>query len=186
MTTSRAEPAAARRDRHDLVVLGAGPAGLAAAVTAATAGARVALIDAGPRPGGQYWRHRPGDDGASHHGWPTFRRLLHGLTAHADRITYLPGHSVWHVERTADEFPGGFRTHAVTTHAVTTHAVTTHTEATHAVATRAVATPPPRGGSERVVDSRTVVVATRAYDRQLPFLGWTLPGVFTAGARRRC
>lgn len=103
MTISRADPAATQHARCDLAVLGAGPAGLAAAVTAASAGARVALIDAAPRPGGQYWRHRQGDNGASHHGWPVFQRLLRGLTHHADRIEYLPGRSVWHIERTAEE-----------------------------------------------------------------------------------
>jgi thioredoxin reductase len=36
-------------------------------------------------------------------------------------------------------------------------------------------------GASREVLSRTVVVATGAYDRQLPFPGWTLPGVYTAG-----
>ncbi|MFE3598414.1 hypothetical protein, partial [Streptomyces sp. NPDC059142] len=53
MTTSPAEPSAdpsatppAGRVRYDLAVLGAGPAGLAAAVAAAGAGARVALVDA--------------------------------------------------------------------------------------------------------------------------------------------
>lgn len=34
---------------------------------------------------------------------------------------------------------------------------------------------------DRVVLARTVIVATGAYDRQLPFPGWTLPGVFTGG-----
>ena len=38
----------------DLAVIGAGPAGLAAAITAARAGAQVTLIDEYPRPGGQY------------------------------------------------------------------------------------------------------------------------------------
>ncbi len=41
----------------DVVVVGAGPAGLAAAARAAEAGARVLLLDRGPRPGGQIWRH---------------------------------------------------------------------------------------------------------------------------------
>jgi NADPH-dependent 2,4-dienoyl-CoA reductase/sulfur reductase-like enzyme len=41
--------------RADVAVLGAGPAGLAAATTAAQAGARVHLIDAAPAAGGQYW-----------------------------------------------------------------------------------------------------------------------------------
>ena len=41
-----------------MVVVGAGPAGLAAAVHAAEGGASVLLLDAGPRLGGQIWRHR--------------------------------------------------------------------------------------------------------------------------------
>ena len=39
-----------------VLVVGAGPAGLAAAVTAARAGAAVTLVDALPEPGGQIWR----------------------------------------------------------------------------------------------------------------------------------
>ncbi|HET6331421.1 MAG TPA: FAD/NAD(P)-binding oxidoreductase [Holophagaceae bacterium] len=39
-----------------VLVLGAGPAGLAAAIEAAQAGAQVALVDALPEPGGQIWR----------------------------------------------------------------------------------------------------------------------------------
>ena len=56
----------------DVAVIGAGPAGLAAAGSAVAAGARVALVDMAPRPGGQYWRHRDADDGARHHAWPAF------------------------------------------------------------------------------------------------------------------
>jgi D-hydroxyproline dehydrogenase subunit alpha len=40
----------------DIVVVGAGPAGLAAARRAAEADARVAVVDDNPRPGGQIWR----------------------------------------------------------------------------------------------------------------------------------
>jgi NADPH-dependent 2,4-dienoyl-CoA reductase/sulfur reductase-like enzyme len=42
-------------DRVDIVVVGAGPAGIAAAVTAAEGGARVAIVDESPRLGGQIW-----------------------------------------------------------------------------------------------------------------------------------
>jgi NADPH-dependent 2,4-dienoyl-CoA reductase/sulfur reductase-like enzyme len=41
---------------HDVIVVGAGPAGLAAACRAAECGATVALLDDNPRPGGQIWR----------------------------------------------------------------------------------------------------------------------------------
>ena len=43
-------------ERFDVVVVGAGPAGIAAAVRAAEAGARVALVDDNPAAGGQIWR----------------------------------------------------------------------------------------------------------------------------------
>jgi NADPH-dependent 2,4-dienoyl-CoA reductase/sulfur reductase-like enzyme len=42
----------------EVVVVGGGPAGLAAAVHAAEAGARTLLVDGSPRAGGQIWRHR--------------------------------------------------------------------------------------------------------------------------------
>ncbi len=40
----------------DVLVVGAGPAGIAAAVCAAEEGREVALVDENPRPGGQIWR----------------------------------------------------------------------------------------------------------------------------------
>lgn len=88
----------------DLVVLGAGPAGMAAATTAAGQGLAVALVDEQAQPGGQIYRAigdvirlRPadirilGDDYA--HG-----RDLAGVMADAD-ITYLRSHAAWQVER---------------------------------------------------------------------------------------
>lgn len=42
--------------RHDVIVVGAGPGGLAAAWSAASRGARVALLDDNAVPGGQIWR----------------------------------------------------------------------------------------------------------------------------------
>lgn len=44
-------------ERYDVLVIGAGPAGLAAASAAAGSGARVGLIDAQARAGGQVWRY---------------------------------------------------------------------------------------------------------------------------------
>ncbi|QLC73893.1 NAD(P)/FAD-dependent oxidoreductase [Pseudomonas sp. LPB0260] len=40
----------------DLLIIGAGPAGMAAALAAAPSGARIAIIDDNPAPGGQIWR----------------------------------------------------------------------------------------------------------------------------------
>jgi NADPH-dependent 2,4-dienoyl-CoA reductase/sulfur reductase-like enzyme len=47
-------------ERCDVLVVGAGPAGMAAAVAAAPSGASVVVIDDNPAPGGQIWRHGPG------------------------------------------------------------------------------------------------------------------------------
>ena len=43
----------------ELVVVGAGPAGIEAAITASQAGVDVTLIDSSPRPGGQYYKQIP-------------------------------------------------------------------------------------------------------------------------------
>jgi NADPH-dependent 2,4-dienoyl-CoA reductase/sulfur reductase-like enzyme len=42
----------------DVLIVGAGPAGLSAALAASGDGRRVLLLDASPRAGGQIWRHR--------------------------------------------------------------------------------------------------------------------------------
>jgi NADPH-dependent 2,4-dienoyl-CoA reductase/sulfur reductase-like enzyme len=47
---------APKRDAYDVVVIGAGPAGLAAAATAAEAGLSTLLLDENVGPGGQVWR----------------------------------------------------------------------------------------------------------------------------------
>lgn len=134
-------------DRFDVVVVGAGPAGLAAAGSAGAGGARVAVIDSNVRPGGQYWRHRDDDDGRAHAGWPDFQRLR-AAAEHSGRVSFHHGAALWQIETVGDEH---FRLHTVTE------------------------------DGEWVVSGRTVVLAPGAYDRQLPFPGWTLPGVYTAG-----
>jgi NADPH-dependent 2,4-dienoyl-CoA reductase/sulfur reductase-like enzyme len=48
------------KDRCDVLIVGAGPAGMAAAVAAAASGASVVVIDDNPAPGGQIWRDGPG------------------------------------------------------------------------------------------------------------------------------
>ncbi|RKF26469.1 NAD(P)/FAD-dependent oxidoreductase [Micromonospora globbae] len=145
---------------HDVAVVGAGPAGLAAAVEAAASGLAVALVDTAAQPGGQYWRHydethaRPADR-AGHHGWRTFTALRERLDAlrAAGRIRYLPGHQVWLVTRSAD---GEFDLRL------------TATTATASVAARSIV-------------ARALILCPGGHDRQLPVPGWELPGVLTAG-----
>ena len=44
----------------DVLIIGAGPAGMAAALAAAASGARIVIVDDNPAPGGQIWRDGPG------------------------------------------------------------------------------------------------------------------------------
>ncbi len=142
----------------DLAVVGAGPAGLAAAVEVARRGLRVALVDAGERPGGQYHRHpAPGlgarRPGALHHDWREFTRrtaALDGLVR-AGRVVHLAGHHVWTVVPEGT----GWRLHAVAAG--------------------------DDGDTAATVRARAVLLATGSHERQLPFPGWTLPGVVGAG-----
>jgi NADPH-dependent 2,4-dienoyl-CoA reductase/sulfur reductase-like enzyme len=125
---------------EQVVVVGAGPAGLAAATALVSIGARVLLIDGGERPGGQYWRH--GADS----GMPKKHEELR-IIAHPN-VEYLPKTNVW-----AATYLDGIST-------------------LHLLIDRK---------QERKVNSRALILATGAYDRSLPFPGWDLPGVMTAG-----
>jgi D-hydroxyproline dehydrogenase subunit alpha len=89
-------PAAERLDA-DIAVVGAGPAGIAAAVVAAEHGRRVLVLDEGLRPGGQIWRHG-GGEGAPRAPLPA-RRWLARLERSGARVldgtTVVDGEPGW-------------------------------------------------------------------------------------------
>jgi D-hydroxyproline dehydrogenase subunit alpha len=64
----------------DVLVVGAGPAGMAAAVAAGSAGCRVVMLDDNASPGGQIWRGAAATHGSSHPGSARFSHLLRQLT----------------------------------------------------------------------------------------------------------
>jgi len=136
-------------DRVELAVVGAGPAGIAAAVTAAEAGVETVLVDAQPRPGGQYFKPPPDalrGEAASRHSRQAdaaLRRLF------GSSVRVLSDALVW----------GAFPAEDGSGWELTLHGPD--------VPARLVA--------------HTLILATGAYDRPIPFPGWTLPGVMTAG-----
>jgi NADPH-dependent 2,4-dienoyl-CoA reductase/sulfur reductase-like enzyme len=142
-----------------VLVIGAGPAGLAAARAARAAGATVTVLDSADQLGGQFWRHLPESRPAAnermlHHGWDTFRSIRAALVDD-DGCRILTSAQVWAIEL-RDNAPG------------TVHVV--------------IGEPDGAGRDRLVLHPDSIVLATGAHDRTLPFPGWDLPGVFTGGA----
>lgn len=155
---------------YQVAVVGAGPAGLAAAVAAAESGASTVVVDANAQPGGQFWRHRPESTfphpaGEGHHGWRTYTNLRSRFEAIRlqGRISYLPNTQVWMTEK-ADE---GF--------------VLRLTPTSSTPGASDVCSPSGHRGAPDTVRAHRLVACTGGYDRQLPVPGWDLPGVMAAG-----
>lgn len=138
---------AARTIDADVGIVGAGPAGMAAARRLAAAGLRVVVLDEGQRPGGQIFRQLPsGTNGHGQIAEPPSHAHGHALLADFDRagIECRHGASVW------DARPGRLWFE--------------------------------QDGVSWLLRCAKIVLAPGAYDRVVPFPGWTLPGVMTAGA----
>ncbi len=143
----------------DVGIIGAGPAGIAAGIEAATAGCSVALFDGHLEPGGQLIKqihrffgsreHRAGVRGI---------RIAHELWTEAQSLgvqSFL-GWEVFGVQSS----PSGFRLHARLTDDMS-------------VDDQPIS---------KTVTARTLILATGAEEKAINFEGWTLPGVMGAGA----
>lgn len=123
----------------ELAIVGAGPAGLAAAAEAVRRGVSVALLDEHPLPGGQYFRQGPANAAAR-----TGRAAALLSITSDPHVSHLAGAAVWGVPEAG------------------TLAFT-------------------HGGRGDRIRAPAIIVAAGATDRAVPFPGWTLPGVLTAG-----
>ena len=135
------------KTEYQLLVVGAGPAGMAAASTAAEAGLQVALVDEQPRPGGQIYRNLDSGRlaGREFLGGDYLRGLPLLESFRRAQIDYFPGARVWYLDSNREL----------------------------GILLR-----------ERHyrVSADAIVIAAGARERPLPFPGWQLPGVMTAGA----
>ncbi|NTJ45330.1 FAD-dependent oxidoreductase [Agrobacterium larrymoorei] len=136
----------------DLLIVGAGPAGLAAATEAAGRGLSVGVFDENPLVGGQIYRNVSGQSlidrdilGPDYFGGS--RLVAEALSSGA---TFYQGSTVWMIER-----PEGTSCFAVGVQ---------------------------REGIAEIVAAERILIATGALERPFPIKGWTLPGVLTAGA----
>ncbi len=144
----------------DMAVVGAGPAGLCAALEAASAGARVALIDENHQAGGQLPKQiHPFFGSRAHHAGERGFHIGQRLAAEASRfpnLVWMPDTVVYGLfsriwPEANQEFPGWSVGLA-------------------------------SGGRARELRARAVVLATGASEKSAAFPGWTLPGVMGAGA----
>src|SRR5690606_30091713 len=153
-TCAGATPSAAGRVlRAEIAVVGAGPAGIAAASRAAEAGRDVVVLDAAPRPGGQIWRHRRREElPARARAWlERFDRSGARLIAGAQVVDAWTAADAWAAAGSRGAAPEGFRLVAEV------------------------------DGERLEVAADRVILATGARELFLPFPGWTLPNVFGVG-----
>jgi NADPH-dependent 2,4-dienoyl-CoA reductase/sulfur reductase-like enzyme len=143
-----AEPALPEEAREtDVLVVGAGPAGLRAAVAAKRAGAHVLVVDERVNAGGQYFKQPAGSMNVDEPGLDAQYRAGRALLREAQEsgIEILHGTRLW-------GHSGYQELYAVSKTA------------------------------RYILRHHALVLATGAFERGVPFPGWTLPGVMTTGA----
>ncbi|MGF6177305.1 FAD-dependent oxidoreductase [Ensifer sp. 4252] len=151
-TLTNAEQLAAR---YDLVVVGAGPGGLSAAIEASSAGARVLVVDENPGPGGQIYR---------------------AITRNTPEQQPFLGKDYWKGSSITAAFVGAAVDYAPSTTVWDLEPADGTGSCDDVVVGLTI------GGTARRIRARAVILATGAMERPMPVAGWTLPGVMTAGA----
>lgn len=163
---TRAEVAAPASGTTTVAVVGAGPAGMAAAVALAEAGVPVTVLDTYAGPGGQYHRSRA----------PGFARPTTGDPT---------GDPAADDQATADPTVAAFRHHLAVGHLTLRSATTIWTatvdDGSHPFVLQLAGVGGGPEPSPATLCATSVVLATGATDRVLPFPGSDLPGIVTVG-----
>lgn len=135
----------------DLIIIGAGPAGISAAIEAADRGASVVLIDENPVPGGKVFGHMHyhlkdaiPDKIEKRSG----SQLLQRLDSVMDRVSVFLETEVWNI---LDQWIVAFHQKGTSSDQV------------------------------RSIKARKLIISIGAFERIVPFPRWTLPGVFSVG-----
>jgi glycine/D-amino acid oxidase-like deaminating enzyme len=151
--TLAAAPEGSIPDRQrEVLVVGAGPGGLAAAEAAAQGGARVTILDERPEPGGQYFKQlapsqRFSRESAMDRQFARGRALIERVRDLG--VETVGGVTVWSAARDGE---GRVELDVI------------------------------EDGRALRYRSQQLIVATGAYERAFPVPGWTLPGFITTGA----
>ena len=137
----------------ELAIIGAGPAGICAAIEAAKSNVPVTVIDENLKPGGQIYRQFTDafaitDENRLGKDYIQGEKLIAELERYRQRIELLENALVW----------GIFADKTI---------ALLHKD------------------KLEELKPQKLIIAEGAYDRPMPFPGWTLPGVFTAGAALR-
>ncbi|MGQ7249104.1 FAD-dependent oxidoreductase [Halomonas sp. V046] len=161
-----------------VVVLGAGPAGMAAALRLVGAGLRPLVLDQAESPGGQVYRQlleSQLDAAVMGKDYYRGRSLVCAFRQAADRarIDYRPGSRVWWVEAMDDAVGADEEPHEdLHENSLEDH----RGNGAHRLGVRG------RDGVSHELVADRLIIATGAMERGWPFLGWQLPGVMQAGA----
>lgn len=137
-------------EQTELIVIGAGPAGIQAAIIASELGLEVTLIDSQPSAGGHYFKQIPQEFNIHDTGYhqkqesKLFRQLENSTLKFLGKtlvwgISHNPKTNLWQLTLQGDNWPSR-------------------------------------------IETPFIVIATGAYDRSIPFPGWDMPGIITAGA----
>ncbi len=139
-------------NEFDLVIIGGGPAGITAATEAVRLGVSVAIIDENRCFGGKVFHHTG----------------MGPVTGSADKIERRIGDQIL---KDFEQVRGKVSIYLNTTvwDFIDQKTVLLYTEKSHPI-------------EEKQITGKQLIIAEGAFERVVPFPGWTLPGVFSIGA----